>query len=122
MEAVRKFFKTDPVLTYLVSEGPAAWTWKWLFYGRRNPAQLWDASAFGPKAKYQWGSGDQLCSILNATDNIALVGNGPLTDEQRQQISKAGRVVRFNALNNRCAGAIACPEKVYYLTCHTACW
>ena len=107
IEAVQKFFKTDPVLTYLLSEGPAAWTWKWLFYGKRNPAPLWDASSFGPKAKYQWGSGDQLCGILNATDDIALVGNGPLTDEQREQISKAGRVVRFNALNNRCA---VCPQ------------
>ncbi|BDA44028.1 hypothetical protein COCOBI_05-2120 [Coccomyxa sp. Obi] len=104
VEAVRKFFNTDPVLTYLLSEGPATWTWKWLFYGKRNPAPLWDTSAFGPKAKYQWGSGDQLCGILNATDDIALVGNGPLTDEQRQQISKAGRVVRFNALNNRIPG------------------
>ena len=65
------------------------------------PAPLWDRHALVPGAPFLWGSPDQLCSILNATDNVALVGNGPLTSEQRQAINQAGRVVRINALNNR---------------------
>ena len=34
--------------------------------------------------------------------SIALVGNGPLSDEQRARISTHDVVVRFNYLNNRC--------------------
>lgn len=56
-----------------------------------------------PGAPFLWGSPDQLCSILNATADVALVGNGPLTSEQRQAINQAGSVVRINALNNRSA-------------------
>ncbi len=105
LKAMEDFFAKDPVLRYILSPGPAAWTYGWLMHGRRNPAPLWDAQTFGPQvAEYPWGSADQLCSILNSTDDVALVGNGPLTDEQREEISRAGRVVRFNALNNRCAG------------------
>ena len=65
------------------------------------PAPLWDRHALVPGSPFLWGSPDQLCSILNATDNVALVGNGPLTSEQRQAINQAGSVVRINALNNR---------------------
>ena len=76
--------------------------YNWLMHGRAYPAPLWDARALVPKANFLWGSGAQLCSVLNATDDIALVGNGPITQAQREAISKHGRVVRFNALNNRC--------------------
>jgi hypothetical protein len=75
--------------------------YKWLVHGRAYPAPLWDSHALVPKAPFLWGSGEQLCSVLNATDDIALVGNGPITPEQRAAISQHGRVVRFNALNNR---------------------
>lgn len=102
VDTMHRLLSKDPVLAYLLPDGPASWTYQWLIYGKRNPMPLWDARDFGPAANFLWGSGDQMCSILNATDDIALVGNGPLTEEQRQQISKAGRVVRFNALNNRC--------------------
>jgi hypothetical protein len=30
VKAVTVFFKKDPVATYLVGEGPLAWTWLWL--------------------------------------------------------------------------------------------
>lgn len=74
---------------------------KFCMYRKWWPAPLWDRHALVPGAPFLWGSPDQLCSILNATDNVALVGNGPLTSEQRQAINQAGRVVRINALNNR---------------------
>lgn len=32
---------------------------------------------------------------------VALVGNGPISPQQREEISKANCVVRFNALTNR---------------------
>lgn len=38
------------------------------------------------------------------TRSIAVVGNGPLKPEQRPEIQTHDKVVRFNALNNRCAG------------------
>ena len=76
--------------------------YNWLAHGRAYPAPLWDARALVPKANFLWGSGAQLCGVLNATDDIALVGNGPISAEDREAISKHGRVVRFNALNNRC--------------------
>ena len=36
---------------------------------------------------------------------VALVGNGPLTSEQRQEINAAGSVLRINAMNNRQASS-----------------
>ena len=33
--------------------------------------------------------------------SVALVGNGPLTEEQRQRISAANLVIRLNKMNNR---------------------
>ncbi|KAK9809048.1 hypothetical protein WJX72_008410 [[Myrmecia] bisecta] len=55
------------------------------------------------KAEVLYGTMDAMCGLLNATHvkNIAVVGNGPVTSEQRDQIQHADRVVRFNALNNR---------------------
>ena len=110
LNAVKKLFEKDPFLTYVLPEGPPTWMYQWLVYGRKNPVPLWDARTFGPKASYPWGSADQLCSILNSTDDVALVGNGPLSQEQREEISRAGKVVRFNALNNRCARFLISPE------------
>lgn len=68
---------------------------------------MWDKYALVRGAPFLWGSPDQLCSIVNATDDVALVGNGPLTSEQRQAINQAGTVVRINALNNRQASNTA---------------
>jgi len=48
------------------------------------------------------GSAAQFCEALGESGSVALVGNGPLTPAQRAQIASAGRVVRFNAVNNWC--------------------
>jgi hypothetical protein len=103
--AVETCFKEDPIVACVLPQGPLLWYYKYLVHGKENPAPLWDPHAIVPKSEFLWGSPDQLCSILNATDDIALVGNGPLTEEQRQAIGAHGRVVRFNALNNRCQSA-----------------
>ena len=82
-----------PGVAWLLPEVPCCRRW-W-------PAPLWDKHALVPKAPFLWGSPDQLCSIVNASATVALVGNGPLTPEQRQEINKAGSVLRINAMNNR---------------------
>ena len=69
------------------------------------PAPLWDKQALVPGAPFLWGSPDQLCSIVNASATVALVGNGPLTSAQRQEINAAGSVLRINAMNNRRASS-----------------
>ena len=63
---------------------------------------LWDLSAFR-QASLVRGTAEALCSVLMppGTRSIAVVGNGPLKPEQRDDIQGCDKVVRFNALNNR---------------------
>ena len=86
-----------PALAWLSPQVPCRRKW-W-------PAPLWDKHALVPNAPFLWGSPDQLCSIVNASTTVALVGNGPLTSEQRQEINTAGSVLRINAMNNRQASS-----------------
>lgn len=67
------------------------------------PARLWDPRALVAGAPWPVGSAAQFCEALGESSSVALVGNGPLTPAQRAQIASAGRVVRFNAVNNWCA-------------------
>ena len=101
--AVQDCFKDDPVVACLLPSGPLQWHYKALVHRKGDPSPLWDPHAIVPRSEFLWGSAEQLCGILNATDDVALVGNGPLTKEQRSEINTRGRVVRFNALNNRYA-------------------
>lgn len=101
--AAARMLREDPIAARLLPAGPWLWTYNWLVHGRAAPAPLWDAGTIVPKAPFLWGSGGQLCGVLNASASIALVGNGPITDAQRAEINAAGRVLRFNALNNRSA-------------------
>ena len=66
------------------------------------PARLWDPGALVAGAPWPVGSAAQFCEALGESGSVALVGNGPLTPAQRAQIASAGRVVRFNAVNNWC--------------------
>lgn len=39
---------------------------------------------------------------------VALVGNGPLTDQQRAEVDTLDLVIRFNKMNNRCLAKVPC--------------
>ena len=82
---------------------PALWEANWRQQGGPNPAQLWDPAVLVPNANFTVGSTRQLCSMLTGQGarDIAVVGNGPLSDDQRAASNAADRVVRFNAVNNR---------------------
>ena len=67
------------------------------------PARLWDPAVLVAGAPWPVGSAAQFCEALGESGSVALVGNGPLMPAQRAQIASAGRVVRFNAVNNWCA-------------------
>ena len=54
------------------------------------------------------------------TRSIAVVGNGPLQHAQRAEIQTFDKVVRFNALNNRCA-AQSLPERCLSLQVALTC-
>ena len=57
----------------------------------------------GSSAKWLHGSSEGLAQALQAgsSKTVAVVGNGPISDRQRADISGADLVVRFNAMNNR---------------------
>ncbi len=63
---------------------------------------MWDLGALR-QAPLVRGSAEALCGFLTRprTRSIAVVGNGPLKPEQRDEIQGCDKVVRFNALNNR---------------------
>ena len=70
----------------------------------RDLCQLWNASFATADTNWLLGSRSTFCESVapqNAT-TLAVVGNGPLTPEQREQIAGMDRVVRFNAANNMC--------------------
>ena len=53
-----------------------------------------------------WGVVVQaLRGVADPLHTIAIVGNGPITAYQRQQIEAADAIIRFNKLDNWCAGA-----------------
>lgn len=74
-------------------------------YGDTDPRQLWNASFAASPANWLVGSQPGMCAAMAPpqSGSVAIVGNGPLTDAQRQMIRRQDRVVRFNALNNMCA-------------------
>ena len=68
----------------------------------RDLRQLWNHSVVSAAENWRLGSHSGLCESVapaNAS-TLAIVGNGPLTQEQRRQIAGMDRVVRFNAANN----------------------
>ncbi|KAK9805097.1 hypothetical protein WJX73_006552 [Symbiochloris irregularis] len=74
-------------------------------YGELNPQRLWNLSYAAGPSRWTVGSLDAMCEALAPADarSIAIVGNGPLTEQQRHLIQKADRVMRFNAANNMLA-------------------
>ena len=70
----------------------------------RRSAALWDLSAIR-QAPLVRGTAKALCGFLMQpnTRSVAVVGNGPLKPEQRAEVQGFDKVVRFNALNNRCS-------------------
>ena len=68
---------------------------------------MWDLTATR-RAPLLRGTAKALCGFLMRpnTRSIAVVGNGPLKPEQRAEIQGFDKVVRFNALNNRCGTSL----------------
>jgi hypothetical protein len=68
---------------------------------------LWSAANIpdvkGRKQNLLQGDGPALCATVAppGQKTIAVVGNGPLTDESRKQIAASDAIVRFNEMNNR---------------------
>lgn len=71
-------------------------------YGALQPQRLWNLSFAAGPSRWTVGSLNAMCETLapEAAHRIAIVGNGPLTEQQRHLIQKADRVMRFNAANN----------------------
>eukprot|EP00884_Botryococcus_braunii_P009557 jgi/Botrbrau1/18602/Bobra.0367s0042.1 len=92
----------------LLSDNLFKWHLRSLVWGTPRPSQLTNVShVMG--GQYAWTLGDRegFCSIIgpgSGTSNIAIVGNGPLSAEQRKAIEASDLVVRFNAMNNRLPG------------------
>lgn len=57
----------------------------------------------GRKQNLLRGDGKALCAAIapEHAKAVALVGNGPLTDESRGDITAADAIIRFNEMNNR---------------------
>jgi hypothetical protein len=68
---------------------------------------LWSASSIpdvaGRRSNLLRGDGKALCAAIAppGVTSLAVVGNGPLTDESRRQIAAADVILRFNEMNNR---------------------
>lgn len=68
---------------------------------------LWSTSSIpdvaGRKSNLLRGDGKALCAAIapRGVTVLAVVGNGPLTDESRRQIAAADVILRFNEMNNR---------------------
>ena len=68
---------------------------------------LWSASSIpdlaGRKSNLLRGDSKTLCAAIAPPGamSLAVVGNGPLTDESRRQIAAADVILRFNEMNNR---------------------
>ena len=76
----------------------------------RDVTQLWNTSFANAEHNWPLGSHSTLCQNIapaNAS-TLAIVGNGPVTAEQRRLIHGMDRVVRFNAANNMCAELCSC--------------
>ena len=78
---------------------------QWILQGRPDPRSLWDPDMLGHKTDWPHGSVNGFAAAMDMlhTARVAVVGNGPLSQAQRDEIQSADRVVRFNAMNNRCA-------------------
>ena len=71
---------------------------------QRQPVhELWNTSSAVHPERWSLGSHAAVCESIapRNSSTLAIVGNGPLTSEQRQTIAAMDRVVRFNAMNNR---------------------
>ena len=77
---------------------------QWILGGSPDPWPLWDTEMLGHKADWPHGSANGFAAAMDTlhTSRVAVVGNGPLSQAQRDEIQSADRVVRFNAMNNRC--------------------
>lgn len=73
---------------------------------------LWSAAnipdvraAKGRKQNLLRGDGKALCTVIApaGAKAVAVVGNGPLTDDSRADIAAADAILRFNEMNNRWA-------------------
>jgi hypothetical protein len=78
---------------------------QWRYQARPDPRPLWDPASAGRAAPWLHGSQEGFAAALKAGTGggggrLAVVGNGPITKEQRE-IELADTVVRFNAMNNR---------------------
>lgn len=79
---------------------------QWRYQGRPDPRPLWDPASVGGAATWLHGSHGAFAAALQAGGGggrLAVVGNGPISEEQREEIELADTVVRFNAMNNRLA-------------------
>lgn len=76
---------------------------QWRFIGAPDPRPLYNITELGAGAIWPHGSAEGFAAALGAghIQRVAVVGNGPVTDAQRQDIATADRVIRFNAMNNR---------------------
>jgi hypothetical protein len=76
-----------------------------LLTGAPFPSRLTDANELVGQP-HSWTAGDlaKFCRMVgpeSGAAEVAIVGNGPLSNEQREAIAAADVVVRFNAMNNR---------------------
>ena len=71
-------------------------------YGPLDPRSLWNASYAAGADRWALGSLEAMCAALapEHVRTVAIVGNGPLTQEQRELIRAKDRIMRFNAVNN----------------------
>jgi len=83
---------------------------QWRYQGGPDPRPLWSPSLVGTAATWLHGCPEAFAAALRPAEGLggggggrlAVVGNGPITEEQRAEIELADTVVRFNAMNNRC--------------------
>jgi hypothetical protein len=73
---------------------------------RRRPDAAPEASAAFALTPWAGGAaarlaGSPLCALLEGKPRIAIVGNGPVSNEQRAAIATHDLIVRFNELNSR---------------------
>jgi hypothetical protein len=74
-------------------------------WGTPAPSSLWDVNELvGTPSAWPQGNRQRMCEVVGpagGAQRIAVVGNGPLTAEQRTAIDASDSIVRFNAMNNR---------------------